>query len=79
MSGHHIAYNSTPKLEQLYVGARVAVACHEHDNVFRPGILAELPSRKNRLRFVYDLVFTPSSINRPHFWHFEMKIIPHNF
>ncbi|KAM8766775.1 histone-lysine N-methyltransferase SETDB1-B-like [Acanthopagrus schlegelii] len=52
VSGHHIAYNNTPKLEQLYVGARVAVACHEHDNVFRPGILAELPSRKNRLRFL---------------------------
>ncbi|XP_073339723.1 histone-lysine N-methyltransferase SETDB1-B-like [Pagrus major] len=52
VSGHHIAYNTTPKLEQLYVGARVVVACHEQSNVFRPGIMAELPSRKNRLRFL---------------------------
>ncbi|XP_051246536.1 histone-lysine N-methyltransferase SETDB1-B isoform X2 [Dicentrarchus labrax] len=53
VSGHHIAFDTTPKLEQLYVGARVVVNCQ--DETFRPAILAELPSRKNRLRFLVFL------------------------
>ncbi|XP_029023386.1 histone-lysine N-methyltransferase SETDB1-B-like [Betta splendens] len=52
VSGHHIAFDHTPKLEQLYVGARVVVRCQENKFKFSPGILAELPSRKNRLRFL---------------------------
>ncbi|KAM7384472.1 hypothetical protein PAMA_011697 [Pampus argenteus] len=52
VSGHHIAFDNTPKLEQLYVGARVVVRCQENKFRFRSGILAELPSRKNRLRFL---------------------------
>nr|XP_020441666.1 histone-lysine N-methyltransferase SETDB1-B-like isoform X2 [Monopterus albus] len=52
VSGHHIAFDTTPKLEQLYVGARVVVQCQDNKYRFRPGILAELPSRKNRLRFL---------------------------
>ncbi|XP_039977151.1 histone-lysine N-methyltransferase SETDB1-A isoform X2 [Xiphias gladius] len=52
VSGHHIAFDTTPKLEQLYVGARVAVQCQDNKFRFQPGILAELPSRKNRLRFL---------------------------
>ncbi|XP_063754645.1 histone-lysine N-methyltransferase SETDB1-A isoform X2 [Eleginops maclovinus] len=50
VSGHHIAFDTTPELEQLYVGARVVVQFQ--DNKFRPGVLSELPSRKNRLRFL---------------------------
>ncbi|KAM3596270.1 uncharacterized protein V6R79_011488 [Siganus canaliculatus] len=50
VSGHHIAFNTTAKVERLYVGARVVVQCE--GSLFRPGILAELPARKNRLRFL---------------------------
>ncbi|KAK2830527.1 hypothetical protein Q5P01_018458 [Channa striata] len=52
VSGHHIAFDHTPKLEQLYVGARVVVRSQDNKFKFCPGILAELPSRKNRLRFL---------------------------
>lgn len=66
VSGHHIAFDTTPKLEQLYVGARVVVRCQDNKFLFRPAILAELPSRKNRLRF---LVFmddhTPAYVGLP--------------
>ena len=51
VSGHHIAFDTTPRLEQLYVGARVVVKCQDNNSLFRPGVLAELPSRKNRLRW----------------------------
>ncbi|XP_068603622.1 histone-lysine N-methyltransferase SETDB1-B-like [Brachionichthys hirsutus] len=61
VSGHHIAFVSTPSLEQLYVGARVVVTCQD-SAIFQPGILAELPSRKNRLRF---LVFLDD--HKPHY------------
>ncbi|XP_074542221.1 histone-lysine N-methyltransferase SETDB1-B-like [Halichoeres trimaculatus] len=59
VSGHHIAFTTTPKLEEMYVGARVVISCTENKSDFRPGILAELPSRKNRLRF---LVFTDDHV-----------------
>lgn len=49
VSGHHIAFDSTPKLDQLYIGARVVVETEE--NLFQTGILAELPGRKNRSRY----------------------------
>lgn len=52
LSGHHIAFDNTPKLDQLYVGARVVVQCQDNKFRFWSGILAELPSRKNRLRFL---------------------------
>ncbi|XP_070777246.1 histone-lysine N-methyltransferase SETDB1-B-like [Enoplosus armatus] len=55
VSGHHIAFDTTPKLEQLYVGARVVVRCQDNKFRFRPATLAELPSRKNRLRFLVFL------------------------
>ncbi|XP_056256110.1 histone-lysine N-methyltransferase SETDB1-A [Seriola aureovittata] len=55
VSGHHIAFDPTPKLEQLYVGARVVVQCQDNKFRFQPGVLAELPSRKNRLRFLVFL------------------------
>ncbi|XP_008420686.1 PREDICTED: histone-lysine N-methyltransferase SETDB1-B-like isoform X1 [Poecilia mexicana] len=52
VSGHHIAFDSRPKVEQLYIGARVVVRCQNNKYRFRPGILAELPSRKNQFRFL---------------------------
>lgn len=52
VSGHHIAFDSRPKVEQLYIGARVVVRCQNNKYRFRPGILAELPSRKNQFRCV---------------------------
>uniref|UniRef100_UPI0037E9BAAC histone-lysine N-methyltransferase SETDB1-B-like n=1 Tax=Semicossyphus pulcher TaxID=241346 RepID=UPI0037E9BAAC len=59
MSGHHIAFDTMVKLEQLYVGARVVVECQENKHRFQPAIMAELPSRRNRLRF---LVFTDDHV-----------------
>ncbi|XP_022602635.1 histone-lysine N-methyltransferase SETDB1-B-like [Seriola dumerili] len=55
VSGHHIAFNCMPKVEHLFVGARVVVRSQTDLSQFYPGVLAELPSRKNHLRF---LVFT---------------------
>ncbi|XP_041665533.1 histone-lysine N-methyltransferase SETDB1-B-like [Cheilinus undulatus] len=59
VSGHHIAFNNPPKLEELYVGARVVVNCPDSKSRFQTAILAELPSRRNRLRF---LVFTDDHV-----------------
>ncbi|XP_053190332.1 histone-lysine N-methyltransferase SETDB1-A-like [Scomber japonicus] len=55
VSGHHIAFHHVPNVSQLYVGARVVVRCQDEEIQFKPGILAELPCRKNQSRF---LVFT---------------------
>ncbi|XP_034016710.1 histone-lysine N-methyltransferase SETDB1-B-like isoform X2 [Thalassophryne amazonica] len=52
VSGHHIAFDRPPKLEQLYIGARVVIRCQTNHSRFEPGILAELPNRKNRMRFL---------------------------
>ncbi|XP_024154232.1 histone-lysine N-methyltransferase SETDB1-A isoform X2 [Oryzias melastigma] len=52
VSGHHIAYESRAKVDQLDIGTRVVVHRGEE---YLPGILGEIPSRKNRMRF---LVFT---------------------
>ncbi|XP_059206710.1 histone-lysine N-methyltransferase SETDB1-A isoform X2 [Centropristis striata] len=49
---HHIAYDYRPKLDQLSVGARVVVQPDPGKCTFCPGILGELPSRKNRMRFL---------------------------
>lgn len=66
VSGHHIAFNSAPRLEQLYVGARVVVRCRENKFMFRPAILAELPSRRNRLRFLVIMDdHTPAYVGLP--------------
>lgn len=63
VSGHHIAFDCLPKAEQLFVGARMVVKCpgdKPDKPKFCPCILAELPSRKNRMRFVFvmDHFFT---------------------
>uniref|UniRef100_A0A1A7XWZ4 Uncharacterized protein n=1 Tax=Iconisemion striatum TaxID=60296 RepID=A0A1A7XWZ4_9TELE len=55
VSGHHMAFADAPKLEQLYVGARVVIQSPDDAQCFQPGILSELPSRKNRLRFLVFL------------------------
>ncbi|KAK2830528.1 hypothetical protein Q5P01_018459 [Channa striata] len=62
LSGHHIAFVCMPSLEQLIVGARVVVKCPADQPKFCPGILAELPSRKNKMRF---LIFTDD--HTPHY------------
>ncbi|XP_041663968.1 histone-lysine N-methyltransferase SETDB1-A-like isoform X2 [Cheilinus undulatus] len=59
VSGHHMAFNNQAKLEELYVGARVVINCPDSTSRFQTAILAELPSRRNRLRF---LVFTDDHV-----------------
>lgn len=53
VSGHHIAFDTPPKVEHLFVGTWVVVQCQDNKFQFRPGVLAELPSRKNRFRCSY--------------------------
>ncbi|XP_026155227.1 histone-lysine N-methyltransferase SETDB1-A [Mastacembelus armatus] len=55
VSGHHIAFDCIPKIDELFIGARVVVKLQGEQTEFCPGIMAELPTRKNRMRF---LVFT---------------------
>ncbi|XP_034560543.1 histone-lysine N-methyltransferase SETDB1-A [Notolabrus celidotus] len=55
VSAHHIAFACTPNVDQLSVGCRVVVKCAADPHMFSPGILAEVPCRRNRMRF---LVFT---------------------
>uniref|UniRef100_A0A8C7MMG2 Pre-SET domain-containing protein n=1 Tax=Oncorhynchus kisutch TaxID=8019 RepID=A0A8C7MMG2_ONCKI len=67
LSGHHIAFDQTASLERLYVGVRVVAKFKDAEQSwFYSGILAELPNRKNRMRF---LVFfddgTPSYVGLP--------------
>ncbi|XP_065326711.1 dual specificity protein kinase CLK2 isoform X4 [Pelmatolapia mariae] len=53
VSGHHIAFEHMPKVNELFVGVRVVV--QSKDDQFVPGFMAEVPCRKNRMRF---LIFT---------------------
>ncbi|XP_063754617.1 histone-lysine N-methyltransferase SETDB1-B-like isoform X2 [Eleginops maclovinus] len=66
VSAHHIAFDYMPEVDKLFVGARVVVKHQTDGCLFCPGILAELPSRKNHMRF---LVFmddhTPLYVNLP--------------
>lgn len=61
VSGHHIAFDHMPRADQLFVGARVVVK-HEANEYeeprFCPGIVAEVPCRKNNMRFVCLIVKT---------------------
>lgn len=52
VSGHHIAYDAMPKLVHLSVGGRVVSKSNLKNTFFTPGILGELPSRKNHMRFL---------------------------
>lgn len=56
VSGHHIAFDGQPKLEHLVIGSRVVIKCPDKNPPFCPGILAELPSRKNRMRCVFLII-----------------------
>ncbi|XP_060948893.1 histone-lysine N-methyltransferase SETDB1-B-like isoform X2 [Limanda limanda] len=51
VSAHHIASEQVSSIEQVFVGARVVVKSKVDRNYF-PGVLAELPSRKNKMRFL---------------------------
>ncbi|KAF7657459.1 hypothetical protein LDENG_00026560 [Lucifuga dentata] len=66
VSGHHIAFDSTPTLDQLDVGTRVVVRSETNDTCYMPGVLAELPSRNNRCRFLVFLDdHTPMYVGLP--------------
>ncbi|KAM4725045.1 uncharacterized protein FYW61_013303 isoform 2-T2 [Anableps anableps] len=66
VSGHHLAFDSMPKLEDLSIGCRVVVKCSSENVEYKPGIMAELPSRKNRMRFlVYIDDHTPMYVGLP--------------
>lgn len=52
VSGHHIAFDAMPKLAQLAIGSRVLSKCKPELSYYSPGILGELPSRKNHMRFL---------------------------
>ncbi|XP_023151347.2 histone-lysine N-methyltransferase SETDB1-A-like isoform X2 [Amphiprion ocellaris] len=66
VSGHHVALDDMPKVDRLFVGARVIVRSQVDEAEFLPGILAEIPTRRNRMRF---LVFiddhTPMYVGLP--------------
>ncbi|XP_027892924.1 histone-lysine N-methyltransferase SETDB1-A-like isoform X1 [Xiphophorus couchianus] len=66
VSGHHLAFDNMPKLEELSIGCRVVVKISNEKVEYKPGIMAELPSRKNRMRFlVYIDDHTPMYIGLP--------------
>lgn len=52
VSGHHVAFDAMPKLVHLAVGTRVVSKYSSKNTFFSPGILGELPSRKNHMRFL---------------------------
>ena len=55
VSAHHIAFDYIPKGDQLEVGTRVVVKFNNDDCHFSPAVLAEIPTRKNRMRFVCEM------------------------
>ncbi|KAG7276446.1 hypothetical protein CRUP_014105 [Coryphaenoides rupestris] len=67
VSGHHLAFDVSPLPKRLYVGARVVTKYWKDDTYFfYSGILGELPSRKNRLRFLVFLDdHTPTYVGLP--------------
>ncbi|XP_035476359.2 histone-lysine N-methyltransferase SETDB1-A isoform X2 [Scophthalmus maximus] len=52
VSGHHIAFVTSPNVEHLFVGARVVVKCDAEQRHFCPAVLAELACKKNQHRFL---------------------------
>lgn len=52
VSGRHMAFEWRPRLSQLRVGTRVVMERPDAAPRYSTGILAELPSWKNRMRFV---------------------------
>lgn len=75
VSGHHMAFEWTPRLNQLKVGTRVVIECKDTTPQYATGIIAELPSWKNRMRFVpkteslkdeYFHMLFPRSVTTPY-------------
>ncbi|XP_061598195.1 mucin-2-like isoform X1 [Cololabis saira] len=52
VSSHHIAFHYCARIEQLSIGARVVIQHRTESLQYQPGIVAELPSRMNRMRFL---------------------------
>lgn len=53
LSGNHVAFDYHPTLERLYVGARVVAKYKDGNQVWLyAGVVAEMPSSKNRMRFL---------------------------
>lgn len=53
LSGNHVAFDYNPVLEQLFVGARVVAKYKDGNQVWLyAGIVAEMPTSKNRMRFL---------------------------
>lgn len=51
LSGNHVAFDYHPTLERLYVGARVVAKYKDGNQVWLyAGVVAEMPSSKNRMR-----------------------------
>ncbi|KAM9384555.1 histone-lysine N-methyltransferase SETDB1-A [Pholidichthys leucotaenia] len=53
VSSYHVAFDCPPPVNELSIRDRVVIKLAEDD--FQPGILAELPGRKNRMRFLVFL------------------------
>ena len=52
LSGHHVAFLNPPLLAQLSVGSRVTARFHEgKQSWILSAVIAELPDRKNRMRW----------------------------
>ncbi|XP_077577786.1 histone-lysine N-methyltransferase SETDB1-B [Stigmatopora nigra] len=53
LSGNHVAYDYNPTLESLFVGARVVAKYKDSQQMWLyAGIVAEMPSTKNQMRFL---------------------------
>ncbi|XP_030003040.1 histone-lysine N-methyltransferase SETDB1-A isoform X5 [Sphaeramia orbicularis] len=65
VSGHHIAFDLMNRLDQLQDLSRVLVR-HPEEPWFCPGVLAERPGRRNRMRFLVFLDdHTPIYVSLP--------------
>ncbi|XP_061885660.1 histone-lysine N-methyltransferase SETDB1-B isoform X1 [Entelurus aequoreus] len=53
LSGNHVAFDYNPTLESLFVGARVVAKYKDSQQVWLyAGIVAEMPTTKNQMRFL---------------------------
>lgn len=67
-----MAFEWRPRLNQLKVGTRVVIERKDTTPQYSPGFLAELPSWKNRMRFVPET----ETLNNKDFHIFLPKIQP---
>lgn len=54
VSAHHIAFGHSSKLQQLFVGSRVVIKTQANRPHLCPGVLTELPHRRNNMRCVFN-------------------------